>query len=178
MQELLNRLQQRFTLENVIVQRPNLMFLTIPKEDAVMFITHLRDIEQFAHLAFFTAVDRIERGAFQLTYMLHNYETRTDLGVHVEIERDNAAMESIHHVWAQAATYQRELKEMFGINFPGSPGVDDAFILEGWQNMPPMRRDFDSLKYSENTYFPRPGRATHDPREHMHEKLYPKDVFC
>jgi NADH-quinone oxidoreductase subunit C len=40
-----------------------------------------------------------------------------------------------------------------------------------------MRRDFDTLDYSEKTYFPRPGRTTHDPREHMKEQLYPKDVF-
>ena len=70
-------------------------------------------------------------------------------------------MISIHHLWEQAATYQQEIHEMFGINFPGSPGVDENFILEGWQNIPPMRRDFDTLKYSVETYFPREGRETY-----------------
>lgn len=177
MEELLNRLKQRFTIEKSLVQRQNLAFITVPRIDAVALLTHLRDIERYAHLVFLTAVDQLERGIFQLTYMLHNYDTHTDLGVYVEIERENAGMESIHHLWAQAATYQRELKEMFGIDFPGSPRVDEAFILEGWHDMPPMRREFDTLDYSEKTYFPRPGRTTRDPREHMKEQLYPKDVF-
>ncbi|WP_416208189.1 NADH-quinone oxidoreductase subunit C [Halomonas sp.] len=34
---------------------------------------------------------------------------------------------------------QRELKEMFGIDFPGSPRVDEPFVLESWDDIPPMR---------------------------------------
>ncbi len=81
---------------------------------------------------------------------------------------------SIHDLWPTAATYQRELKEMFGIDFPGSPRVDEEFILEGWTDLPPYRRDFDTLAYSQQTYAERGGRETHDPRRHMQEKLYPK----
>jgi NADH-quinone oxidoreductase subunit C len=82
-------------------------------------------------------------------------------------------MTSIHHLWQQAKIYQRELREMFGIDFPGSPGLHENFALEGWEDIPPMRRDFDTKEYSEKTYFPRPGRQTHDPREYMKQKLYP-----
>lgn len=82
-------------------------------------------------------------------------------------------MDSIHHLWAQAATYQRELKEMYGVHFPGSPRVDEEFALEGWKDVPPMRRDFDTLAYSEQTFFPRPGRKTHNPVEYMKKNMYP-----
>ena len=67
-----------------------------------------------------------------------------------------------------------EIKEMYGIDFPGSPRVDDSFLLEGWDDIPPMRRDFDTVKYSEETYFPREGRTTNDPGTYMKEKLYPE----
>jgi NADH-quinone oxidoreductase subunit C len=97
------------------------------------------------------------------------------LGVHVDIDRDNAEMTSMHTLWAQVWTYQRELREMYGINFPGSPDVDKPFILEGWEEIPPYRRDFDTKEYSEKTYFPRPGRETHDPAEYMKKKLYPNE---
>ncbi len=172
MQHLITRLNERFSIENVIAQRADLAFVTIPKAELVMFLTHLRDIEGFTHLVFFTAVDQIERHIFQLIYTLHNYDSHTDLGVYVELERQNPVMESIHHLWAQAATFQRELHEMFGLNFPGSPRIEDSFILEGWQDIPPMRRDFDTKAYSEKTFYPRPGRTTDDPREYMKEKLY------
>lgn len=176
MEAFLNRLKERFSIPDVVAQRADLSFVTVPNKELLMFLTHLRDVEKYTHLVFLTAVDRLEEGLFRLIYMLHNYESHTDLGVYVELDRENPVMESIHHLWGQAATYQRELKEMFGIDFPGSPRVDESFILEGWQEIPPMRRDFDTLVYSEKTYFPRPGRSTHDPREYMKEKLYPDSL--
>jgi NADH-quinone oxidoreductase subunit C len=97
------------------------------------------------------------------------------MGIRVMVDREEAEMVSIHHLWAGAATYQRELFEMFGISFPGSPRMKEPFILEGWKEMPPYRRDFDTLKYSEKTYFPRPGRSTNDTAKYMKEKMYPED---
>ena len=53
---------------------------------------------------------------------------------------------------------------------------DGDLILEGWDEIPPMRRDFDTKEYSEKTFYPRPGRVTHDTREHMKKKLYPSEA--
>jgi NADH-quinone oxidoreductase subunit C len=39
-----------------------------------------------------------------------------------------------------------------------------------------MRRDFDSRKYSDETYAERPGRVTSDPATHMKSKMYPEAV--
>ena len=64
---------------------------------------------------------------------------------------------------------------MYGIDFPGSPRVDESFILEGWDDIPPMRREFDTKKYSEEIFFPREGRETNDPEEYMKKKLYPDE---
>lgn len=157
------------------VQSSDLAFVTVSPAAARHLIIDLRDRFGFTHLVFLTAVDYIEEDKFLLTYMLHNYDKHMDIGVQVPIGRDNSSMESIHDLWAQAGTYQRELKEMFGIDFPGSPRVDEPFILEGWDDVPPMRREFDTKQYSENTYFPRPGRSTNDPAEYMRRKLYPKE---
>jgi len=157
------------------VQSSDLAFVTVVPAEARHLILDLRDRFGFTHLVLLTAVDYLEEGKFLLTYMLHNYELHHDIGVQVPIGRDGAAMESIHDLWAQAGTYQRELKEMFGIDFPGSPRVDEPFILEGWDEVPPMRREFDTKQYSETTYFPRPGRSTNDPADYMRQKLYPKE---
>lgn len=174
MKELIHMVKKQFDILEETHQRKDLAYITVRKDQAIALITHLRDYGGFKHLVLLTAVDWIERGVFQLTYLLNNYEKRVDLGIRVEISRDNAEMTSSHHLWAAMATYQRELKEMFGINFPGSPRVDESFILEGWDNIPPYRRDFDTKKYSEETYFPRPGRETHDPAQYMKKKLYPE----
>lgn len=173
MEAEITALTGRFTITETVEKRPDLAFLTVPASEAVDLLTRLRDSAGYVHLAFFTCVDRIEEGQFELVYMLHNYEKSRDLGVKTRIPRAKPEMEGIHHLWEAAATYQRELYESYGISFPGSPRLTDPFALEGWDALPPMRRDFDTRKYSEETYYPRPGRSTTDPSERMREKLYP-----
>jgi NADH-quinone oxidoreductase subunit C len=171
---LYNKLQHRYALGEIDVRRSDLVFITVPREHLTSLLLYLRDAEKFTHLVLLTAVDWIEQDQFQLTYLINNRETATDLGIRVMISRSEASMESIHHLWPTAATYQRELKEMFGIDFPGSPRIDEDFILEGWTDLPPYRRDFDTLKYSEETYRERPGRVTYDPADYMKQQLFPE----
>lgn len=176
MEEMLKRLDERFFIQKKDVQRNNLAFVTVKQNVAVEAVTYLRDYEGYRHLVMISAVDYIEQNLFQLTYLLHNYQTHTDIGVRVEIDRERPVMDSIHHLWAAAQVYQRELKEMFGIDFPGSPRVNEPMILEGWDSIPPMRKEFDTKKYSAETYFPREGRFTLDPKDEMEKKLYPLET--
>ena len=175
MEATLRQLEKIFGGSRTTAARDDLIFVTVPKDRAVPAITWLRDRAGYRHLVLISAVDRIERDLFQLTYLLHSYESRTDIGLRVEIDRGEPVMESIHHLWEGARVYQRELKEMFGIDFPGSPRVDEPFILEGWDEIPPMRRDFDTRKYSLETYYPREGRTTEDPSERMARERYPRE---
>jgi NADH-quinone oxidoreductase subunit C len=173
MRDIYERLKALFPLGELTEQRPDLAFVTLSKEHLRPVLLHLRDREGFTHLVLLTAVDWLEEGQFQLTYLLCNRALKKDIGVRVMIPRENAEMESIHEVWPTAATYQRELREMFGIRFPGSPRLDENFILEGWHDIPPYRRDFDTLKFSTENFNHRPGRETHDPATYMKQQLYP-----
>lgn len=128
MRELLGRLEGRFNLSDCHRQRDNLAFVIIDSKDAVALITHLRDAEGFSHLSYFTAVDHIEEGVFILNYLLHNYNLHADLCIKTPIPRENSTMRTIHHLWGQAATYERELKEMFGIDFPVAPGLTNPSL--------------------------------------------------
>lgn len=175
MQTLISQLQTRFQVREFTIQRDDLAFVTVAREQLRPLLLHLRDLEAFTHLVLLTAVDWIEDGQFQLTYLLNDRANARDLGVRLMLPRDAASMESIHDLWPTAATYQRELREMFGIDFPESPRVDEEFILEGWTDLPPYRRDFDTLQYSQETYVDRPGRETQDPALYMKLKLYPDE---
>jgi NADH-quinone oxidoreductase subunit C len=172
--DILNDLTERFGAGSADQRREGLVFVPVPQAEAVAAITHLKTVRGFTHLVFFTAIDAIERSLFRLTYMLHNYDAKLDVAVQVDISRDAPVTDSIHHLWAAASTYERELKEMFGIDFPGCPRVDEPFALEGWDELPPMRRDFDTREYSERTFFPREGRRKHDKVEVMKRELYPE----
>ncbi len=157
-------------------QRPDLSFITLEKDKVIPTLIHLRDVENYSHLVMITAVDFIEDNKFQITYLLHNYENKTDIGVKTLIDRENPTMQSGHKLWKQFATYQRELHEMFGIDFPGSPRINENFALEGWEGIPPMRKDFDTLEYSMKTYHNRSGRKSYDPKTYMKKQLK-QDIY-
>ena len=173
MKSLINRVETKYKLTEVVAQRDNLVFAYVDKEFAIDMVTYMRDYEGYTHFTLMSCVDWIEEGNFQLLYLLNNPTTKTEFGIKVAIDRDEAVMQSAHHLWKQIWTYQRELKEAFGIDFPGSPRVDEDFVVEGWDDMPHMRRDFDTNEYAEKTYFMREGRKTYDPATYMRQKLYP-----
>ncbi|GAB1365453.1 hypothetical protein MASR1M36_03240 [Candidatus Cloacimonadaceae bacterium] len=174
METLYKELKQYFDVDEFSVQKASLAFLRVPKSQLVSLLTHMKDIRGYSHLVMVTCVDYLEQDSFLLTYLLHNYSTHCDLGIQVSISRQNPVMDGIHHLWEQGRVYQRELFEMFGIDFPGSPDVHEPMILEGWQGPPPMRRDFDTKAYSEATYSHRP-RDHKEPEEYMKQQLYPED---
>ncbi len=174
MQELCERLTQRFGCDQIVFQKADLSLLRVDKDKLESTLFYLKTHEGFVHLSFVTVIDYIEDGIFRLSYMLHNYETRADLAVQTEISRTNASMHSIHNLWAQGWTYQRELKEMYGIDFPGSPRVNDEFMLEGWDGPPPMLRDFDTVKFCEERFVDREGRESQDIKQTMRDNLYPE----
>lgn len=175
MKELIKDIEHRFLVTDVVEQKEKLAFMTVESDRAIPMLSWLKEYAGFTSLTLITAVDWIEDNLFQLTYMVNNPETGFEIGIRVMIDREKATMESAHHLWESVWVYQRELKEMYGIDFPGSPRVDEDFILEGWDDLPPYRRDFDTKQYSEDTYFPRPGRKSNDPATYMKSKLYPND---
>jgi NADH-quinone oxidoreductase subunit C len=175
MKEIIDHLKERFSITDVVVSQPGQFFVTVAKENLIPMITSLKINHDFRVLVIISAVDWIEKGKFQLTYAINNPDAKQDIAIRVFIDREKPEMDSIHKLWKHVATFQREIYEMFGISFPGSPGLTEPFFLEGWDNIPPMRRDFDTRKYSEDTYFPRPGRETNDPANYMKQKLYPDE---
>jgi NADH-quinone oxidoreductase subunit C len=170
-QTLIATLQTKFGLALAPMAAPRQFSATVDPGRMRAVLTALRDDAGFTHLSFLTAVDWLEDGQFELVYLLHHYPLRLDLAVCTRIPRDSASMESLHDLWAHVATHQRELREMFGIDFPGSPGVADDFILEDGPEIPPMRRDFDSLAHAEAHFPARPGRTSCDPGAYKKAQL-------
>jgi len=92
--------------------------------------------------------DDIEDEKFCITYCLQTAKRDHVLMVQTFIERENATLPTLHLIWPQAEIMEREMHEMLGVDFPGHPSLID-FALEHWDDIPPLRRDFDTLKFVE-----------------------------
>lgn len=167
MKKVVEEIRSKFGLLWEHEQRADLMQIGVAPDKVRSLLGWLENFTGFNSLMHLSAVDWIEDGEFQLTYMLTDWEKKVSMQVCVRIDREKAEAESVHELWPQAVTYEQEINEMFGINFPGSPRMGVDFILEGWNDIPPMRRDFDTVKYVEKHHPFRPGRHHIDPRERM-----------
>ena len=157
MQEnILNQLKKIFKVEGE-VKAPLRIKVVADKDMVSSILLYLKTQMGFIHLNHMSCVDWIEDNKFELVYIVWHPGHKQTVMVHTFIDRDNPVMENIDTIWDQANTYEREMREMFGIEFPGLVGAKE-FILEDWQEMPPMRRDFDTKKYAQETYETRPGR--------------------
>lgn len=103
----------------------------------------LRGRASYVHLSAISCVDWINSAEFELVYHLWSYESNTLISVHTRIPRTPGVYVSVYDIYHPAAFFERDIHEMYGVYFEGSPDME-PFILTEWDGPPPMRKDFDA----------------------------------
>lgn len=106
----------------------------------------LRGRASYVHLSAISCVDWIADQEFELVYHVWSYELQSLVSAHTRIPREPGVYISVYDIYPPAAFFERDIYEMFGIFFEGSPHME-KFILTEWDGPPPMRKDFDSEKW-------------------------------
>ncbi len=135
----------------------NRIDFSINRELVPSVLRLLKEESGYIHLSHISCVDWLEEEEFELVFIIWSPVDKIKILIHTRIDRNNPVMDNIDKIWRQANTYEREIKEMYGIEFTGLEAADE-FLLEDWNGMPPMRRDFDTAAYASNKYYNRPGR--------------------
>jgi NADH-quinone oxidoreductase subunit C len=154
---------------DVLRESPGYLHVMVPRDRALTVILSSRSRCGMTVLQLISAVDRIESGHFQLTWILERGADASLFIVSSLYPREGCSVPTLGDVWPAAVAFERELREMYGISFPGNVRQDEDFLLEGWKEIPPMRRDFDTLEYSMRTFGERRPREHIDPRERIAE---------
>ncbi len=105
----------------------------------------------YDHFVALTCIDLIEEDQFEMVYHLFSYGAKVHVYLKTRIDREGPSIDSVIEVFRPAITYEREIKEMFGVDFPGNPRLTQ-FILEDWEGPPPMLKDFDSIQYVQDHF--------------------------
>ena len=98
------------------------------------------------HLSAISCVDWPDRDQFELVYHLWSYETRMLVSAHVFIHRTPGRSVSVYDIHIPAGFFERDIHEMFGVVFEGSPD-SRPFILTEWTGPPPMLKAFATEDY-------------------------------
>ncbi len=117
--------------------------IIVPAAQLLAAARHLRDAPDalFDYCSDVTATDwppRAER--FDVLYMLYSIRHRHRVRVKVKVS-EHQPIASVAGIWPAADWLERELYDMFGINFTGHPDRRRILLPEDWQGFP-QRKDY------------------------------------
>ena len=97
---------------------------------------------RFAFLAELTAVDVHPREPrFEVVYMLVSIELKLRLRMKVRLHGADAHIATVSDVWPAANWLEREVWDLFGIQFDGHPDPRRLLMPEDWDGFP-LRKDY------------------------------------
>jgi NADH-quinone oxidoreductase subunit C len=115
----------------------------VPAAHILEAATYLRDAPEasFDYCSDLTATDwppRAER--FDVIYCLYSTRHRHRVRLKVKVA-ENQPLASVTGVWTAANWFEREVFDMFGINFTGHPDLRRILMPDDWQGYP-QRKDY------------------------------------
>jgi len=135
--------------EHLCAQYPDLCPLfSIEFGDGVLLVecgqllgaaSDLRDLG-FDRLGMVTAVDRGE--TFEMVYRLTSRSMSAGIFLKCEVPRDNPVIQSLTSLWPAANWHEREVYDMFGIEFEGHPDMRRILLPPEWEGYP-LRKDYE-----------------------------------
>ena len=123
--------------------------LEIAPRKIVEVCRFLKQEWKFVRLSGVTAVDRYPKDPrFEVVYHLHCLEQNQRLRLKCRLGGDAAGIDSVTGVWRSAGWYEREVFDLFGIDFENHPDLRRIMMPEGWEGHP-LRKDYpiDGHKY-------------------------------
>jgi NADH-quinone oxidoreductase subunit C len=164
---LKNDLESIFKDIQISAPGHNRLIVNAGKDTVLTVLGFLKD-KGYDHLAMISCTDWIEENEFELIYIVSSYnEDIESLGnrmpdkpvdlkagdfsganiiLKTRVSRENPVFITAIPVFENSEPYEREIHELFGIDFKGHPRLTPLF-LEREYKIPPFRKDFDTRQY-------------------------------
>lgn len=117
----------------------------------------LRDQAGFDQLTDVTAVDLLELGdateRFQVVYCLLNVDAGDRVIVRTYLSEPDLTLKSATSLWSGADWLEREVYDMFGIEFEGHPNFKRLLLPQEFASFP-LRKDYPQQGRGERHNFP------------------------
>jgi NADH-quinone oxidoreductase subunit D/NADH-quinone oxidoreductase subunit C/D len=120
----------------------------VKAENLIEVVTYLRDELGYDLLSSVTAVDYLPDGLLELVY--HAYQTTGGSGLvlKVQLPREDPVVASLVPVYPGADFQEREVWDMYGIQFKGHPDLRRILMWDGFAGFP-LRKDWHEAYFEE-----------------------------
>ncbi len=117
---------------------------------SVSELLHENPAAYFDMLSCVTGIDNgVEAGTMEVIYHLYSIPLNQSLVLKVILPRDNPEAESVSTIWKSANWLEREVFDMFGINFKNHPDLRRILMPADWKGYP-LRKDYKHEEYYRN----------------------------
>jgi NADH:ubiquinone oxidoreductase subunit C len=117
--------------------------INIDFKDWLPLAQQLRNKEslQFDYLFCLTCIDW--KTHLTMVYHLSSTKYRQNIVVKAQLDKNNPEIETVCKIWRTADFHEREVYEMFGVNFLNHPDLRLLILPDGWEGKNPMLKDFE-----------------------------------
>lgn len=117
--------------------------IDVEANDWLPFATQLKNEKTlfFDYLFCLTCVDWITH--LTMVYHFSSTKFRHNIVIKIKLDRTNPEIESVSKIWRTAEFHEREVYEMFGVNFLNHPDLRLLILPDGWEGKNPLRKDFE-----------------------------------
>ncbi|MEO6290676.1 MAG: NADH-quinone oxidoreductase subunit C, partial [Ginsengibacter sp.] len=78
-----------------------------------------------------------------MVYHMSSTKYRHNIVVKSKLDRNKPEIETVSKIWRTAEFNEREVYEMFGVNFLNHPDLRLLILPDGWEGKKPMLKDFE-----------------------------------
>lgn len=117
--------------------------INVESKDWLLFAQKLRNDDSllFDYMFCLTCVDW--KTHLTMVYHLESTKFRHVIVIKSKLDSSKPEIESVSHIWRTAEFHEREVYEMFGVNFLNHPDLRLLILPDGWEGKNPMRKDFE-----------------------------------
>ena len=96
---------------------------------------------EFDYCQDITAIDWPARKVIEVVYHLYSFMHRHGVVVKAETDRDKPSIATVESVWKAATWLEREIYDLFGVNFEGHSDLRRILMPDDWVGHP-LRKDY------------------------------------
>ena len=117
--------------------------VNVEPKDLHILAVKLRNHErtQFDYCFCLTCVDW--KTHLTMVYHLDSTKFRHQIVVKVKLDAAKPEVETVCDLWKTADFHEREVYEMFGVNFINHPDLRLLILPDGWEGKNPLRKNFE-----------------------------------
>ena len=98
---------------------------------------------EFDYMANLTGMDN--KDSLGIVYHLYSMQYKHRIVLKVKLNREKPAVPTVERVWKTANWHEREVYDMFGVEFENHPDLERILCPEDWEGFP-LRKDYTAPK--------------------------------